>query len=302
MAKKDITNKEHIIIVLLLIFRFINSKQIQEFLGHKDHRRINSWLKDLVEKGYIERDFTPIYGTLTKPAVYTLSVKGRKYTRQSYVYHFPAYLKRISRDAKASKSFRIRCQIIADWYLTLFPPSHPSERASVTVQKGTSTGVSIADVFVHELTTDSGNTEEKIPMNKLQFFTPAYFPSFILLEKIKPDSYLRKRTVKGVTHGLLFVLDAYIPRLLLRYKMKHIFEMLDEENWEDDTIQALHVYVLCPNHAIIIYLQRLLRSYFENYYGGKELLFFFMTRNALYDRKYGKTDRMKWVTVSSTDE
>jgi len=84
--------------------------------------------------------------------------------------------------------------------------------------------------------------------------------------------------------------------------MKHIFEMLDEENWEDDTIQALHVYVLCPNHAIIIYLQRLLRSYFENYYGGKELLFFFMTRNALYDRKYGKTDRMKWVTVSSTDE
>jgi helix-turn-helix protein len=76
MAKKDITNKEHIIIVLLLIFRFINSKQIQEFLGHKDHRRINSWLKDLVEKGYIERDFTPIYGTLTKPAVYTLSVKG----------------------------------------------------------------------------------------------------------------------------------------------------------------------------------------------------------------------------------
>jgi hypothetical protein len=76
--------------------------------------------------------------------------------------------------------------------------------------------------------------------------------------------------------------------------------MLDEENWEDDTIQALHVYVLCPNHAIIIYLQRLLRSYLENYY-GKELLFFLATRNALYDRKHGKIDHMKWVTVSSTD-
>ena len=62
MAKKEITKKEHIVIVLLLIFRFVNSKQIQEFLGHTDHRRINAWLKDLVEKGYIERDFIPIYG------------------------------------------------------------------------------------------------------------------------------------------------------------------------------------------------------------------------------------------------
>ena len=39
MATKEITNKEHVIIVLLLIFRFVNSKQIQEFLGHTDHRR-----------------------------------------------------------------------------------------------------------------------------------------------------------------------------------------------------------------------------------------------------------------------
>jgi len=302
MAKKVITKKEHIVIVLLFVFRFVNSKQMQQFLGHRDHRRINSWLKDLVEKGYIERDFTPIYGTLTKPAVYNLAVKGRHFIRHVYPYYFPNYLKRIARDSKTSKSFRIRCQIIADWYLTLFPPQQRSERVPISIRRATrATGIAIVDSLITELTTDRGDTEEKIPMNTLQFFTPAYFPRFILLEKIKPDAYLRRRTPKGVTHGLLFVLDAYIPRLLLRYKVKHVFEVLDEEHWEDETIQALHVYMLCPNHAIIIYLKRLLRSFFENYYGSKDLVFFLASRNELYDRKQGKTDRMKWNTISSTD-
>jgi len=302
MAKKVITKKEHIIIVLLYTFRFINSKQIQQFLDHRDHRRINSWLKDLVEKEYIERNFIPIYGTLTKPAVFNLSVKGRRYMRHVYSYYFPAYLKRIARDSKVSKSFRIRCQIITDWYLTLFPPLQDSKSASTSPQKGKTTGIPIIDSLVHELTSDTGDTEEKIPMNRLQFFTPAYFPSFILLGKIKPDAYLRKKTVKGITHGLLFVLDAYIPRLLLRYKMKHIFDTLDEEQWENDTIQALHVYMLCPNHAIIIYLKRLLQSLLENYYGDHDLIFFLATRNEFYNRKQGKTDRMKWKTISSTDQ
>ena len=52
---KLITKKQETILTLIFTFRFINSKQIQEFLQHKDHRRINSWLKDLTEKEYVER-------------------------------------------------------------------------------------------------------------------------------------------------------------------------------------------------------------------------------------------------------
>jgi len=122
MAHKIITNKEHTILLLLYVFRFLNSKQIQEFMNHKDHRRINSWLKDLSEKEYIVREFKPLYGQLTKPAVCYLTAKGRMYIKKSYPYYFPAYLKRISRDHKTSKAFKIRCQIIADWYLLRFPP------------------------------------------------------------------------------------------------------------------------------------------------------------------------------------
>lgn len=86
MSKKIITNKQKIILILLYIFRFVNSKQIQQFMNHKDHRRINSWLKELVEKQYIERDFKPVFGTLTKPAVFNLSGKGRKYMKEIYDY------------------------------------------------------------------------------------------------------------------------------------------------------------------------------------------------------------------------
>lgn len=116
----NITKKQQTILTLLFTFRFINSKQLQKLLNHKDHRRINSWLKDLVDKEYVVRDFQPIFGTLTKPAIYFLSVKGRDFIRKTFwVDDF--YLKRLREDKKRSKSFRIHCQIIVDCFLIYFP-------------------------------------------------------------------------------------------------------------------------------------------------------------------------------------
>ncbi len=227
MAKKIVTKKQRLILMLLYTFRFLNSKQIQEFLNHKDHRRINSWLKDLSDKGYIERDFKPIFGTLTKPAVYYLTALGRKDIKERHEYYFPHYLRRISRDNKVSKAFRIRCQITADWYLMLFPNAEKDKSDKAT------TGIDIIDYLEKILEIGTKNYEDKIPVTRLQFFTPAYFPSFILLDKLKPDAYLRKKSTKGIAHGLLFVLDAYIPRFLLRYTLKRIFDTLDEESWDD---------------------------------------------------------------------
>lgn len=286
MSKKIITNKQNIILTLLLIFRFLNSKQIQQLLNHKDHRGINRWLKALVENEYIERDFKPVYGNLTKPAVYYLTVKGRKQIKDIYTYYLPKYLRKISRDNKASKGFRIKQQIIADWYLMLFPPENKK--------------IVIVDNLVKGLTT--GEMGDKIPLNTLQFFTSVNFLSFILLEKIKPDAYLRKKTSKGTTHGLLFVLDAYVPRVMLQYFLKKIFTTLDEEYWETDDIDQLHMYVLCPNNMVIVYLRRLLKSFLERYYGGKELRFYFATRNQLYKQLQNPTEKLKWRKISSEDE
>ena len=42
------TPKEQEIIKLHYQFRFLNSKQIQKFLNHKNNKTINAWLPDLV--------------------------------------------------------------------------------------------------------------------------------------------------------------------------------------------------------------------------------------------------------------
>ncbi|HSW98176.1 MAG TPA: hypothetical protein VLF89_10200 [Candidatus Saccharimonadales bacterium] len=291
MAKKIVTKKQHVILLLLYLFRFINSKQIQEFLGHADHRRSNGWLKDLVDKEYIERDYTVVYGILTKPAVYSLSAKGRKHIKDSYQYFFPNYMKRIARDPKASKAFRIKCQIVADWYLF--------ELQNLRQKQASRTIIPMIDDLVKILTTDTN--EEKIPFNTVQFFTPALFPSFILLEKLKPDGYIRRRTKSGIGHGFIFIIDAYIPRFLLRYTIKRIFDTLDEEYWEDESIDALHLYFLCPNNQIIIYMKKLLTQPLRGYYYKTPLYIRFATRNQFYNRKNGKTDKMGWKIVSSSD-
>lgn len=300
MAKKIVTKKQHVILLLLYIFRFVNSKQLQEFLGHKDHRRINSWLKDLTTKGYVERDFTVRYGATTKPARYNLSIKGRAHIKESYDYYFPAYLKRVARDNKASKAFRVKCQIIADWYLFVLPT--PRRNTEKTSQKEKITGIHIIDYIVPLLHKGVSEEKETIPLNIKQFFTSAYFPSFVLVKKIKPDSYLRMKTNEGIAHALLFVIDAYVVRIVLQNTIKRIFNTLREEYWEDDNINSLQMYILCPNNQIIIYLKRLTTSFMKNYYGGTHLSFHFATRNQFYKCKNGTAKEVGWRTISSEDE
>ncbi len=281
MAKKIITQKQNTILTLIYTFRFINSKQIQIFLNHKDHRRINSWLKDLVEKRYVERDFHPVFGTLTKPAIYFLARKGRDYIRDVYGGWQEAYLARLREDKKRSKAFRIRCQTLAECYLLWLNTQGAQYPDLLT--KWFRDGITLRS-------------------NQLQLFTPAFYEGldFALLPHLKPDGYGYSKKSKGIDHALFYILDAYIPRMMLRNYLKRIFTVLDEENWEDENIQSLQFYFICPNHMVIIYLKRLLSSFLEEYY-GKKLMFLFATRNQVYKRKENNAASTGWITVSSVD-
>jgi len=53
---------------------------------------------------------------------------------------------------------------------------------------------------------------------------------------------------------------------------------------------------------VIIYLRRLLKSFLERYYGGKELVFHFATRNQLYKRKKIGKGNTGWIKMSSENE
>ena len=283
MAKKIITKKQEIILSLILTFRFVNSKQIQQFLEHKDHRRINAWLKDLAQKGFIVREYKRIFGTLTKPAVCFLTTQGRAYIRDTLCFFDIDYLNRLRGDKDRSKSFKIRCQLIADFYLILF--AGKEEELLISLEEYIEEGVTLK-------TTSS------------QFFTPAFYSElpFILLPHLKPDAYVYKETTKGISHNCIFVLDAYVSRLILQYTLKNIFQALDEEVWEKDDILSLELYLICPNNMVIVYLRRLLKSFMQRYYGSKPLLFHFATRNQLYKKQKEPSSRIGWITVSSIED
>lgn len=283
MSKKIVTNKEKEILQLILTFRFINSKQIQRLMGHKDHRRINSWLKDLTEKEYIVRNFKPIYGTLTKPAVYNLKALGRRYIRNHYYYSI-AYLKRLTADKDRSKAFRIKCQLTADCFLILFEDQIKE----------------FPKIIKQWLTQDP----IKLKSNQRYFFTPAFYAFLteddcILLPHLKPEAYCYRKTAGGVTHTFYFCLDSYVPRLTLNYMLKHIFQVLSEEYWEGDDVNSLKLYFICPNNKVIIYFKRLLPSFLERYY-YKTTVFYFATRNQLYQKR-DKNKEIKWIEISSED-
>lgn len=282
MIKKILTKKQQTILTLILTFRFINSKQIQQFLGHKDHRRVNAWLKDLMEKQYVNRDYMPIFGTLTKPAIYSLATLGRQYIREIFNPWDTTYLKRLRDDTKRSKAFKIKCQLIADCYLILFTGKEKELIGSI-----------------YQILTEG----VELKANTLQFFTPAFYSElaydFPLLLHLKPDAYVYKRTKKGIDHTCIYVIDAYVPRLTLQYMLKNIFKILDQESWEKEDVLSLQLYIICPSNMVIVYLRRLLKSFLDRYYGSTPLLFHFATRNQLYKRKQEKSQKTDWITVSS---
>ena len=53
--KQPYTNQQRKITSLLYQFRYLIVKQLMKLLNHKDPRRIQAWLIDLVKKGYLAK-------------------------------------------------------------------------------------------------------------------------------------------------------------------------------------------------------------------------------------------------------
>src|SRR5260221_10807723 len=76
---EKITSKEKQLLFYIYQFRFLNTNQLQKLLNHKNPKRIQQWLKDLKDKGYIQRqEYKNTFENHTKPAVYYLTLKARK--------------------------------------------------------------------------------------------------------------------------------------------------------------------------------------------------------------------------------
>ncbi len=205
----DITKKQEEIVALVLKFRFINRKQIQKILGHKDAHRINAWLKDLVEKKYLGRIYSHKLLENTKPAIYYLHNNGILWSkgqmdRGSYDNLEEKAVKKFYADKTASQTFIDHSVFLCDLYLQF-----------------------------KEL---EGNKWEYECMSKTDLCT--LFLSYKDSENWKeyyPDFYIEKLT-KNWDDSTTFFLDLFpphIPKYALEYKVRQYIKFCTEEKWKN---------------------------------------------------------------------
>ena len=84
-------------------------------------------------------------------------------------------------------------------------------------------GIDIIDHLEKILEIGTKNYKDQITLNKLQFLTPAYYPDFVLLDKIKPDAYLRRKTTKGISPWITVCIRCIYPQISSQIHLKTYF-------------------------------------------------------------------------------
>lgn len=113
-----LTKRQFQILLLIYKFRFLTKHHIQQILGHKSSQRINSWLNDLYEQGYLGRHFVKEKKAFSLPAVYFLGLDGRK-ALLGYEDVEDSLLKRVYKEKSMSKAFQEKFMYLADMYCNL---------------------------------------------------------------------------------------------------------------------------------------------------------------------------------------
>jgi len=122
----NITDKQQDILKLLYRFRFLKRSQIQQLLNHKDYKTINLWLKDLIEKEYIQkRDIKFPY-----KIAYHLAPNGISHFKKELEYE-SKLLQKYYREQDRSLSFISSSLLIADIYLD--PKNRANEKVKFKV-------------------------------------------------------------------------------------------------------------------------------------------------------------------------
>ncbi len=232
MKLPPITPKQQTILKLIYRYRFIERTQIQKFLGHKDKRRISSWLKDLKEKHYLEWVYeSEDFIARTKPAKYYLGINGIRLLKQGDDYPIDELRKRY-RESSRSEGFQARCSIIADAALVLKAKSSESVRYAWLTQ------ADYAD-----------------PDSELHFLTelgPHFF-------------YAEKQKGKAKANYMLEVFDATLPRYRVRNRLKQYVTYLVEGEWASERSDAQPTArLVLPTLADLIYAKRRIRKLLED--------------------------------------
>ena len=231
MTPQYITTKQEEILILIYKFKFLNRTQIQALLKHKDHRRINSWLKDLTEKQYLNRIWSNGYYERTRPAIYYLAPNSLDFLSRRYLIT-PRYFSKVVAEAEAGKSeyFISDSLLLAELSLT----------------------------FLNE------NKEAAIctSITRIELAEPYSDYSFLTEAKVRPDLLFAKRaTNKSMTkYYFMEVIEKYSSFILIRNKIKKYFDLYYSNSWEDNVGGIFPTLLfVCPSLYLLIYAKRYAR-------------------------------------------
>jgi len=230
MTLLNITNKQQEILKYLYHFRFLNRIQIQALLKHKDYKTINLWLKDLTEKGYLNRIYSNKYIENTKPAIYYLGQNGISFLRANT--DCPrSQINKLQRDKDRLQTFIADCQLLADIYLDLRNKSNEKTKYTVTTRSG----------FVSENSTFNFLTETTV------------------------DLVIEKAEASAKKYYIVEILDDTLPEYSVKKRIKNYIDFYYSNSWEDNTGQGFPAFILiCENMPMLMGVKKLVRFFIAN--------------------------------------
>lgn len=240
-----ITLKQEEILRLLYNYRFLDRKQIQAFMNHKNKRRVISWLKDLRNKDYIEWIYSTDFAEKTKPAIYYLGINGIRYLKtlewDDDTAMYPAEeLRKRYRESERSRTFIDRSLLVADCCLAL----KAANNNKVTYEYATEAKYIDPDHDYHFL------TEHEVLR-----------PSLCIVKQ----EHQRGEDEPIITNYILEIFDATLPRYRLRRRLKGYVTYLADGEWEGDEPEPI-ILLVCSNLIDLIYAKRATKKLIEETY------------------------------------
>src|SRR5260221_3449581 len=229
------TKKQKQIIDYLYQFRFLNTKHFQKLFNHKDPHRIKAWLKDLVDKQYLESDYKKNVFP-QKPGVYSLTKIARKLLKQDKDSSL-SVLDLVYRRKGLSEQF-------INHHLT------------------------IADIYLFFLSQKEKNS-------KLQFFTKYDLVEYEYLKPLALDAYIATKTKEETTRYFLHLFDPYTPPFVYRKKVKKYLKYYDEDSWKENTKGPTFpgVLFICHSEAAKKHVMHFAKAVLEREYEKKYSLY-----------------------------
>ncbi|MEI6133107.1 MAG: replication-relaxation family protein [Bacillota bacterium] len=246
-----ITPKQEQILRLLYKYKFLDRKQIQAFLNHKYHKRINDWLKDLTQKEYINRNYSSKFGENTRPAIYYLALNAIRYLKTQDEYSLEV-LRKFYRLKDRSNDFIEKCISIGKVVLDL--------KLVATKNRDDKKGENELSYLV------ATPTDLADPDYRFNFLTE--YKVDLVVKRLKKKK-AGKRTIS--TYFLFAIIAPTLPRYSIRHQIKKFIELYNGYEWDEVEKTFPIIMIVCPTLATMIYTKRMTRKFLADEDSPKDL-------------------------------